>query len=90
MQVIYPIGSWHGFVAGQHVKMLIETKGATADDEEVTYPPGTRAKIEAVANFGERQGAGVHMTVGDGDRAICNTFDDMDVAKLGRVPFVRI
>jgi hypothetical protein len=90
MQVIYPTGRWHGFAAGQHVEMLIETRGATADDEEVTYPAGTRAKIEAVVNLGKRQGNGVHITIGDGDRAICNTFDDGDVSKLGRVPFCRI
>jgi hypothetical protein len=27
--------TWQGFAAGQHVVMLIETRGARPDDEEV-------------------------------------------------------
>ena len=69
--------------------MLIETKGATADDEEVTYPAGTQAKIDALADFGEFQGNGVDIIVGRGHRTICNSFDDRDVEILGRVPFHR-
>jgi hypothetical protein len=67
--------------------MLIETRGATADDEEITYPPGMPAKIAALADFGEYQGRGVDVIIGVGDRTICNSFDDRDVQKLGRMPF---
>lgn len=79
---------WHGFTAGQRVIMLIETKGATADDEEVIYPAGTSATIGGLANFGKYQGEGVDVTIGEGDRTICNSFDDRDVKNLGGVPFL--
>jgi len=79
--------TWRGFAAGEHVVMLIETKGATADDEEVAYPAGTQAIIDGLADFGEFQGNGVDVVVGRGLRAICNSFDDRDVEVLGRVPF---
>lgn len=79
--------TWRGFAAGERVVMVIETKGATADDEEISYPAGTQAIIDALANFGEFQGNGVHVVVGRGPRAICNSFDDRDVEVLGRVPF---
>ena len=80
--------TWHGFSAGQRVIMIIETKGATADDEEVVFPPGTCATIEALADFGKYQGEGVDVTIGEGARAICNSFDDNDVKMLGGIPFV--
>jgi hypothetical protein len=70
--------------------MIIETKGATADDEEVVYPPGARAIIDALADFGKYQGKGVDVTIGEGDRTICNSFDDRDVEKLGGVPFLSV
>jgi hypothetical protein len=89
MQVIYPTGKWHGFAAGQSIVMLIQTMGATANDEEFAHPVGSLAKVEAVVNLG-RQGNGVHVTVGEGDYAICNTFDDLDVLKLGRLPFHKL
>lgn len=82
--------SWHGFVNGQCVRMLIETRGATAEDEEIAYPSGTLATISGLANFGDFQGHGVDVVIGEGDRAICNTFDDRDVSVLGRVPFAPI
>jgi hypothetical protein len=82
--------TWHGFSAGQRVVMIIETKGATADDEEVVYPPGARAIIDALADFGKYQGKGVDVTIGEGDRTICNSFDDRDVEKLGGVPFLSV
>ena len=78
---------WHGFVTGQRVRMLVETRGATADDEEITHPPGTLGTISRLANFGDFQGEGVDVVVGDGDRAICNSFDDRDVEALSGVPF---
>ena len=87
MQKLLPTETWHGFAAGQHIVMLIETKGATADDEETVYPAGACAKIESVVNFGSYQGNGVHIIIGEGDRTICNSFDDRDVQELGRVPF---
>jgi hypothetical protein len=43
---------------------LIETKGATDEDEEVTYPAGTQAIIDALADFGDFRGNGVHIVVG--------------------------
>ena len=79
--------SWRGFAAGERVIMLIETKGATSDDEEVAYPPGTQATIDALADFGKFQGNGAHIVVGQGNRTICNSFDDRDVEDLGGVPF---
>jgi len=88
MQIVYPTGTWHGFSSGQLVAMEIETRGATANDEEVTHPIGTHAKIEAVVYLGNYQGYGVHITIGEGDSTICNTFDDRDILELGRVPFV--
>jgi hypothetical protein len=45
--------TWRGFAAGERVVMLIESKGATAGDEDVAYPARTRAIIEALADFGE-------------------------------------
>ena len=51
--------SWHGFVSGQRVRMLIETRGATADDREIAHPSGTLATISGLANFGDFQGEGV-------------------------------
>jgi hypothetical protein len=78
---------WQGFTAGQRVIMLVETRGATADDDEVTYSAGTCATIAAVVDFGKFQGKGVDVIIGEGDRTICNSFDDRDVEKLGGVPF---
>jgi hypothetical protein len=82
--------TWRGFAGGEHVVMLVETKGATVDDEEVAYPPGTEATIDALADFGDYQGYGVHITVGRGHRSICNSFDDKDVEDLGGIPFRHI
>jgi hypothetical protein len=82
--------SWHGFVSGQRVRMLIETRGATADDEEITYPSGTLATISTLADFGVFQGEGVDLVIGDGDSAICNSFDDRDVEVLGGIPFMLV
>lgn len=79
--------SWHGFVSGQRVRMLIETRGATADDREIAHPSGTLATISGLANFGDFQGEGVDLVIGVGDRAICNSFDDQDVKALGSIPF---
>ena len=82
--------SWHGFVAGQLVRMLVDTRGATADDEEITHPSGTLARVSTLADFGAFQGLGVDVIIGEGDRAICNSFDDRDVEALGSVPFACI
>ncbi len=79
--------TWHGFAAGQRVTTLIETKGATADDEEVVHPPGTCATIEAIVDFGTFQGEGVDVTIGEGVRAICTSFDNRDIEQLGGIPF---
>ena len=84
------ISTWHDFAAGQAVIMLIETRGATPDDEEVVYPVGSHGTIDATVDFGAYQGKGAHVTIGEGDRAICNSFDDRDVKKFGVVPFRRI
>lgn len=81
---------WHGFVAGQQVRMLVETRGATAADEEITHPPGTLARVGTIADFGEFQGLGVDVVIGERDRAICNSFDDRDVEASGGVPFACI
>lgn len=67
--------------------MLIETRGAADGDEEITHPPGTLAIISALANFGNFQGEGVDVIIGEAARAICNSFDDRDVEMLGGVPF---
>jgi hypothetical protein len=67
--------------------MLVETRGATADDEEIAHPSGALATVSALADFGEFQGLGVDVIIGEGDRAICNSFDDRDVETLGIVPF---
>jgi hypothetical protein len=80
--------SWHGFVSDQQVKMLVETEGTTADDEQVIHPAGTLARIVALANFGEFQGEGVDVIVGKGAHAICNSFDDRDVEAFGGFPFI--
>jgi hypothetical protein len=45
------------------------------------------AVIEALADFGSYQGQGAHLVIGQGERAICNSFDDRDIAELGRIPF---
>jgi hypothetical protein len=82
--------SWHGFISGQRVRMLIETRGATAGDEEIAYPSGTLATISRLANFGDFQGEGVDVVIGDGCRTICNSFDDRDVEALGGVPFTLV
>ena len=79
--------SWRGFIAGQRVRMLIETRGATAGDDEIRHPSGTLATISRLANFGELQGEGVDLVIGEGNRAICNSFDDRDVEELGKIPF---
>ena len=84
------IPTWHGFAAGQRIVMLIETRGATPDDDEVMYPAGSYATIDATVDFGTFQGKGVHVVIGEGDRAICNSFDDRDVKELGCVPFYRV
>ena len=80
--------TWRGFSVGQQVTMLIKTRGATADDEEIEYPAGTFAVVTAVANFGPYQGHGVDLVVGYGHHAICNSLDDRDVNELGRSPFI--
>jgi len=67
--------------------MLIETRGATASDEDIMHPSGTMAMISGLANFGKFQGEGVDLVIGEGSRAICNSFDDRDVEKLGKIPF---
>lgn len=82
--------SWHGFISGQRVRMLIETRGATADDREIAHPSGTLATIIRLADFGDFQGDGVDLVIGDGDCAICNSFDDRDVKALGAVPFTLV
>lgn len=82
--------SWHGFVSGQRVRMLIETRGATADDDEIAHPSGTLATIAGLANFGDFQGDGVDLVIGDGDRTICNSFDDQDIKALGGIPFILV
>jgi hypothetical protein len=82
--------SWRGYMVGQRVRMLIETRGATADDEEIAHPSGTLATITHLADFGKSQGKGVDVIIGEGDDAICNSFDDQDVKALGGVPFTRI
>jgi hypothetical protein len=79
--------TWCGFAAGERVITLIETKGATDEDEEVAYPAGTEAVVDALSDFGEFQGNGVHVVVGCGHRTICNSFDDRDVEVLGCMPF---
>jgi hypothetical protein len=85
-----PIPTWHNFVAGQRVILLIETRGATADDDEVVYPAGSYGVIDATVDFGMYQGKGAHVIIGEGDRAICNSFDDRDVKEIGLVPFRRV
>jgi hypothetical protein len=82
--------SWHGFIAGQRVRILIETQGATAGEEEIIQAPGTLATITGLANFGKFQGEGVDVVVGEGPRAICNSFDERDLEAIGVVPFARI
>jgi len=67
--------------------MRIETRGATGSDEDITHPSGTLAIISRLANFGEFQGDGVDLVIGEGSRAICNSFDDRDVKELGEIPF---
>ena len=79
--------TWHGFAAGQRVVMLIETSGATAYGEEITYAAGSYGIIEDIDDFGKFQGKGVHVTIGEGDRTICNSFDDADERELGGIPF---
>jgi hypothetical protein len=79
--------TWHGFSAGQRVVMLIETRGATADGEEITHAAGSYATIDDIDDFGRFQGRGVHVTIGEGDRTICNSFDERDEKELGGVPF---
>lgn len=67
--------------------MLIETRGTTVDDSEITHSIGTYGTIDAVVYFGSHQGYGVHVTIGEGDQSISNSFDDLDVTAMGRVPF---
>lgn len=81
--------SWRGFVSDQEVKMIVETRGATADDEETIYPAGTLARIFRLANFGTFQGEGVDVVIGEGARTICNSFDDRDV-EVGGIPFIAV
>ncbi|MGB7034005.1 MAG: hypothetical protein WBD71_00650 [Xanthobacteraceae bacterium] len=56
--------SWRGFIGGQRIRMLVETRGATADDEEIIYPSGTSATICGVVDFGEFQGEVVDVVIG--------------------------
>jgi hypothetical protein len=86
---IRTIPIWRDFAAGQRIIMLVETRGATADDDEVVYPIGSPGIIDATVDFGAFQGKGAHVTIGVGDRAICNSFDDGDVEELGAIPFRR-
>jgi hypothetical protein len=79
--------TWRGFIAGQRVRMLIDTRGASADEDEIVHPSGTLATISRLADFGEFQGEGVDLVIGEGSRAICNSFDDRDVEELGNFPF---
>jgi hypothetical protein len=78
---------WHGFTTGQQVRMLIETRGAAADDREVAFPVGSHATIVAIADFGDHQGYGVDLVIGEGDNTICNSYDDSDANALGHLPF---
>lgn len=87
MQKIVTDHAWHGFAAGTRVSMLIETRGATSDDREIAHPIGTCGIVDTVVYFGSYQGYGVHVTIADSDQAICNSFDDLDVQAMGRVPF---
>lgn len=88
MQKILLTERWRGFAAGQRIKMQVVTIGTTANDEEITYPVGTAARIEKVVDFGSHQGIGVHVIVGKNGREICNSFDDLDVSRLGGLPFL--
>lgn len=51
---------------------------------------GALAFVSAVADFGSYQGYGVNLVVGEGEHAICNSFDDRDVIELGHMPFKAI
>jgi hypothetical protein len=87
MQTIVTTHTWYGFAAGTRVSTLIETRGATSDDSEIVHPIGAYGTIDAVVYFGSYQGYGVHVTIADGDQAICNSFDDLDIKAMGRIPF---
>lgn len=69
-----------GFRAGQRVRMLVETMGADANDEERTYPVGTEAVIDTIEYLNEKQGVSFALVIGptDGDEAIVNCFDQED------------
>jgi len=67
--------------------MLIKTSGATSDDREIVHPIGAQGIVDAVVYFGSYQGYGVHVIIGEGDRAIANSFDDLDVKAMGQIPF---
>lgn len=69
--------------------MLIDARGATADEEEIVHPAGTLAVISSLANFGELQGEGVDVVIGEEEYAICNSFDERDLEALGGLPFSR-
>jgi hypothetical protein len=42
--------TWRGFIAGQRVRMLIDTRGASADEDEIVHPSGTLATISRLAD----------------------------------------
>lgn len=78
--------TWNGFSAQDKVLMLVETRGETADGEEVIYSAETPAVIVAVRECGA-QGSGVDVVIGEDHRTIVNTFDDSDLKEMGGLPF---
>ncbi len=74
------IQEYRGFKMGQKVHMKVDTTGGLPDGGEVTFPAGSPAVIDAIRDFGGRQGIGFDVVIWshDPEQTIVNTFDDGD------------
>jgi hypothetical protein len=72
---------------GDKLIVTEDTMGCDKNDVERIHPAGTIATVDAVEQMGNGQGWAVHVTIGDDERAIANTFDENDAG--GIYPFER-
>lgn len=73
---------------GDRVIVLCSTEGAGADNAEHVWPENTPGIVDTVEQLSNRQGWAVHVTIGEGEGAILNVFDEADDG--GRYPLAMV
>jgi hypothetical protein len=67
---------------GDQLIITESTIGCDENDVERIHPPGSSATVDTVEELPGPQGFAVHVVIGDGERAIINTFDEGDANGL--------